>query len=100
MRCCTDVHESLNVLINLIYVNSEQHIETFGKAGKREIKRICRRIFSGFNAHKLFDLAEFRLNIFSTRLIASDNINCDKAETFSEKIQKSLDGVCIEDTMI
>ena len=81
MHRCAEINESLSILTNLIYVNSEQHVELWRSQKKR-------------------DLAEFRLESLSTGLVASDDINCDNAKAVGKVIQNALDNICIEDAVI
>ena len=81
MHLCAEINESLSILTNLIYVNSEQHVEL----GRSQKKR---------------DLAEFCLESLSTGLVASDDINCDNAKAVGKVIQNALDNICIEDAVI
>ena len=99
MHQCGGVHESLSILTNLIHANSEQHVE-LGRSQKKLGNTDLQKLLLQFNCHEPFDFAEFHLKSLSTVLVASDNINCNNAETVEEALQNVLDNICIQNIAI
>ena len=100
MHRCTEVHESFSILSNLIHGNNEQHVELGRSQKKKRDNTNLQKVLLCFSCHDTFDLAEFCIKSLHTGLVASDDINCDNAETAGETIQNAFSNICIEDTVI
>ena len=112
MHWCTEVHESLSILTDLIHANSVRYVE-LGRSQKKHDNTDLQKLLLWFNCHEPFNLSEFRLKCLSTgwlrlssgwlcdeSVYISDDINCDKAEAVGEAIQSALDNICMEDVVI
>ena len=99
MHRCAEIHSSMSSLTSLLHVSSEQHVE-LGVSRKRRDNTDLQKIISWFNNHNPFSFTEPCLKSLSTRLIATEGISCNDAETVGENIQKSLDNLTVEEAKV
>ena len=99
MHRCAEIHNSMSSLTSLLHVSSEQHVE-LGVSRKRRDNIDLQKMISWFNYHNPFLITDPCLKSLSTGIIATEEINCDDAETVGENIQKSLDNLTVEEAKV
>lgn len=98
MHRCADIHNAMAELTKTCFTTSEQHVDLLESRVKRENEDLV-VIQEWFDLHEPWDEGEPHLKSLSSGLIG-DELNCDDVEVVGLDVQRTLDGMCMEDAII